>query len=254
MMIRARGFTLVELAVVMAIIGVLLASMMMTLSARVEQQNRNDTQRRLDEAKDLLLSFALVNGRLPCPATAAAGSGNEAPVGGGACSTYQAGFLPARAIGFQPTDGNGYALDAWGNRIRYSVSRSAGNPASGAGCVGPASPGFTSSVNLKANGVACAPQDIVVCDRASGTVESTPSCGTAAEVTNRKVVVAIIFSTGKNGSLPAANTNEAANTDGGTSDKGVYVHRTPEEGFDDMLVWIPVGSLYGRLISAGILP
>ena len=64
-----RGFTLTELAVVLAIIGLLLSSTLFTLSAQVENRNRSDTQRRLEEARELLLSFALVNGRLPCPAT-----------------------------------------------------------------------------------------------------------------------------------------------------------------------------------------
>ena len=64
------GFSLVELAVVMTIVAFLLATTMYTLSAQTESRNFADTQRRLEEARDLLLSFALVNGRLPCPAVA----------------------------------------------------------------------------------------------------------------------------------------------------------------------------------------
>lgn len=127
---HARGFTLTELAVVLAIVGLLLGAMMLTFSAQVESRNRNDTQRRLDDAKELLLAFALVNGRLPCPAqctnppTCTTGSGgDESPAGGGDCTNFRDGFLPARAVGFQPVSASGFALDAWGNPIRYAVAR-----------------------------------------------------------------------------------------------------------------------------------
>src|SRR5258707_6905415 len=67
-----RGFTLTELAVVMAIVAFLLGSLMYTLSAQVEQRNFEETRRRLELARELLLSFAITNGRLPCPARSAA--------------------------------------------------------------------------------------------------------------------------------------------------------------------------------------
>ena len=68
---RARGFTLTELAVVFTIISLLLATALFTLSAQTEQRNFEETRRRLEAARELILAFAIVNGRLPCPATAA---------------------------------------------------------------------------------------------------------------------------------------------------------------------------------------
>ena len=50
-MTRARGFTLTELAVVMAIVAFLLGSLMYTLSAQSEQRNFEDTRRRLEQAR-----------------------------------------------------------------------------------------------------------------------------------------------------------------------------------------------------------
>src|SRR5688500_10545409 len=85
-----RGFTLVELAVVLTIVALLLSTLMYTLSAQTEARTRGESQRRLEEAKDLLIAFALVNGRLPCPArcsnwpacNAAGDGGTESNVGG----------------------------------------------------------------------------------------------------------------------------------------------------------------------------
>src|SRR6185436_15506758 len=94
--LQARGFSLVELAVVMTIVAFLLGSLMYTLSAQTEQRNYEETRRRLDQARELVLSFAIVKGRLPCPATATS-AGDEAPSGGGTCTTSYAGWLPARA-------------------------------------------------------------------------------------------------------------------------------------------------------------
>src|SRR5215470_16773011 len=69
---RSKGFTLTELAVVMTIVAFLLASLMYTLSAQSDQRNFDETRRRLEQARELVLAFAVVNGRLPCPARSAA--------------------------------------------------------------------------------------------------------------------------------------------------------------------------------------
>lgn len=257
---RERGFTLTELAVVLFIIGLLLATAMYTLSAQTEQRNFEETRRRLEAARELILAFALVNGRLPCPATATS-SGDEAPLGGGTCTAPgpYGGWLPARSIGFQVSDAAGYAIDAWGNRIRYAVSA-----ATPTGCAGPSTtPHFTNVTNLRANGITCRPNDLVACRSATGITATT--CGPAANVlTNQNVVVALVFSTGKNfASAPDATsatalgrTDEAANLNG----DAVFVFHTPNPSgaaggeFDDQMTWITVGELYGKLIAAGLLP
>lgn len=249
------GFTLTELAVVFVIISLLLATAMYTLSAQTEQRNFEETRRRLEAARELILAFAVVNGRLPCPAIATS-AGDEAPLGGGTCSAPgpYGGWLPARSIGFQVSDAAGYAIDAWGNRIRYAVS--AVTPT---GCaVPPTVPHFTSATNLKANGITCRPDDLVVCRSATGITGT--DCGAAANaLTNQsspyKPIVAIVMSTGKNGAV-GGGIDEAANTNGDR----VFVWHTPTPvgaangEFDDQMTWITVGELYAKLIAAGLLP
>jgi type II secretory pathway pseudopilin PulG len=249
---RERGFTLTELAVVFVIIRLLLATAMYTLSAQTDQRNFEETRRRLEAARELLLGFAVAHGRLPCPATATS-SGDEAPVGGGACTVFpnHNGFLPARAIGFQIVDAGGYAPDAWNNRIRYAVVN-----APLTSCAGSSStPHFTSAATFRANGMTCLPNELVVCKSATGITATT--CGPASNaLTNQSTVVALVFSTGKNGAIGGGGIDEAANTNGDR----VFVWHTPAPmgaaggEFDDQMTWIAVGELYGKLIAAGILP
>lgn len=251
---RERGFTLTELAVVFLIVSLLLATAMYTLSAQMEQRDFEETRRRLEAARELILAFALVNGRLPCPAstTTGANAGLEAPAGGGSCTSPYGGWLPARTIGFQVTDTAGNALDAWGNPIRYAVS---GHTVALTGCTGSSTqPHFTQATNLRTNGITCQPNDLVVCQSATGITAT--ACGAAVPVTNQSTLVAVVFSTGKNGAGGSAGIDEAANVNGNR----VFVWHTPTPTgfvngeFDDQMTWIAVGELYGRLIAAGLLP
>ena len=253
----SRGFSLVELAVVAAIVALLVGGAMATLSSQVEQRNQEETRRRLDAAVEALLGYAIANRRLPCPATAGT-TGDEALASGtaatgGLCTTNFGGFLPARTIGLQPVDAQGYAIDAWSNRIRYAVASTLDTSA--ANCTTPTLPHFTSTTNLKANGLSCRPNDIVVCASSSGI--SGASCNTAPSVTNQQTVALIVFSTGKNGAIASAyGADETANLNG----DAVFVSRTPSGSdaatgtYDDIMLWVPVGVLYSRLISAGVLP
>jgi len=261
------GFTLVEMAIVVAIVSLLLGSLLYTLSAQLEQAGHEETRRRLEQAKSLLLAFAIVHGRLPCPARStsfadevrnAAGQCTDGSAedyyGGALASGVTGGLLPARAIGFQPVDADGFALDAWGNRIRYAVEKFV------TGCSGPSVlPHFTSGANLKANGITCLPRDLLVCKSASGVngVPGATSCGAPANaLTNQNVIAALVYSPGRNSTQGAAGVDETANANG----DAVFVSHPPAPAgvangeFDDQIAWIAVGELYGRLIAAGVLP
>jgi prepilin-type N-terminal cleavage/methylation domain-containing protein len=272
--LSARGFTLIELAMALFVMALLMGTVMYTLSAQNDQRMRTDSLRSLDEAKELLITFAIVNGRLPCPASTAS-SGSESPAGGGACTNYYNGYLPARTIGFQPQDSSGYGIDAWGNPIRYAVSQTVPvNSQSPRVCrpvsptTAPVAPHFTNKANLRANGIDCAPSDLIVCASSSGIVPAPPSCNTAPSVTNLSVVAAVIWSQGKNFAASAylgvkgqAGDDERANNKTpANSNHAVFVAHTPAPSgaaggeFDDLLVWIPAGQLYGRLVAAGVLP
>jgi len=266
--VRITGFTLTELAVVMTIVAFLLGSLMYTLSAQVENRNTDDTRRRLELARELILSFAVVNGRLPCPARSTSG-GVEVRDGAGNCTDGATedyyggslgggvigGLLPAVTLGYQQVDPSGFALDAWNNRIRYVVAKTV------ASCTGtPTNPHWVNAANMKANGIACQAGDLLVCKSSQGITATT--CGGAAnQLMTQGMAAAIVFSTGRNfANVTALGNDEAANANAAAANDPIFVYHPPTPSsfaqgeFDDQFTWITIGELYGRLIAAGKLP
>jgi type II secretory pathway pseudopilin PulG len=286
------GFSLTELAVVFAIVALLLGSVTYTLTAQIESRAQTETRRRLSEARDLIVAYAMANGRLPCPARYVSETDHSAglesfcvassgPCGAdpdpakrttnvqshGNCAHFYDGYLPAVSIGYTPIDSAGFALDPWTTRIRYAVAKKTAHPAGASTCKkldGSLLTGLPLFTKIRAADetlIGCVPDEMVVCVSSSG-VTST-SCGGAASVTNQNIVVAVLLSTGKNSSTgPTAaraatlgRIDEAANIDG----DGVFIWHPPRPAseaneFDDQLAWLPASLLYARMISAGVLP
>lgn len=105
------GFSLVEMAVVLAIVALLLGGLLPTLSSQLEQQRRNETQKYMGEVRDALLGYAIANRRLPCP------DDNNDGTAEGTCTTAnsQYGTLPYQDLGV--TD-----KDAYGKVLIYAVT------------------------------------------------------------------------------------------------------------------------------------
>lgn len=106
-----KAFTLIEIAVVLLIVALLLGSILGPLSIQIDVQNFKKTQRVLEQAKEALLGYAAINGRLPCPDV----TGNDG-IGdwtGGICSATE-GYFPWVDVGAG-------MKDAWGSHLRYRV-------------------------------------------------------------------------------------------------------------------------------------
>lgn len=242
-----KGFSLVELAVVLIIVTLLSSGLLYSLAAQREITSINETQRLLGEARDALLGFVAANGRLPCPA-APGTTGVEGPLGGGNCSNSWNGFLPAITLGITPTNANGYAIDAWGNPIGYAVTKD-----SNAYCTGAC---FTTVDNVKAawnGGVTTLTPDLQVCSTATGASSgSSAACASGNSLSIN--AVAVIYSGARNGGISPSSADESANTDGDR----LFVFHTPTPAganeFDDLVIWISPNTIYNRLIVAGRLP
>lgn len=86
-----RGYSLVELSVVLAVVGILALLLVRTINANRVPVDRAEILQQMAQAQQTVDAFVLRNHRLPCAAIA--GDGNEA------CGSTQATALPWRALG-----------------------------------------------------------------------------------------------------------------------------------------------------------
>lgn len=237
-----NGFTLIELAVVLMIVGLLLGGMLVPLSAQLEQRNITDTQKSLSEINEAIIGYALVNGRLPCPAdpTIATGSAN-AGISRATCTTAanSTGVLPWATLGVSETD-------AWGNRFTYRVTPDFAD-AIGSGTYGGCTP---SPIPTLASFGLCSVGNLNVLSAATG---GTTIAGS---------VPAVIISHGRNGAgaytqqgaqlAVSSNADEQENSNG--SSNNIYVSHALTQTFNDLVVWISPNILFNRMVAAGKLP
>lgn len=234
-----EGFTLIELAVVLVIVGLLLSGTFLALGAQSELRARSETQRTLELARDALIGFAVRYGRLPCPA-AAGSSGLEYnwDAATGACGIGD-GLAPATTLGLAPIDASGALLDGWGNPVRYAVTAAGSDSATG--CPPPVANVYTQANALRNLGFVCIKPDLRIClDR------TCPDPKFDAP--------AVLYSLGRNGreAPGGVGPNEQENADG---DKIFVARETTRaaqggEEFDDIVVWLSPHVLYARLIAA----
>ncbi|MDP2172069.1 MAG: prepilin-type N-terminal cleavage/methylation domain-containing protein [Rhodocyclaceae bacterium] len=239
----ARGFSLVEMAVVLVIVALLIGGMLLPMTAQDDMRRTAETRATLTNVQEALLGFAVVNGRLPCPASPGA-TGAENPAGGGNCVNFFNGFVPGITLGLQPVDTQGFIIDAWGRRIRYAVTNVS---------IGATTFTFTTGGAMNSAGLVTLAPDLRVCSTASGAVDpGTATADCAAGDVLSSSAVAVLLSTGKNGAGAAAD--EQANS--AVHDR-VFVSHEPTSGaneFDDIVLWLSTNSLINRMIAAGRLP
>lgn len=246
LMYKQKGFSLIELAIVLIIMGFVIGSLLLPLKAQRDSSSLAQTEMTLEMAKKALLGFAQATGRLPCPATNDGtgtfpdGTGTSNPNGSGAC-VHQVGFLPAATLGIQPTDAQGFALDAWGGRIRYAVTNANTNA-------------FTTSAKMSEVGITVLQPDLRVCHSSMGITATVCSTGTESNYSINNAV-AVIYSTGITGSLASGGNDENANLDNDMVFVSHDVTVTSATGgeFDHMVTWISPYVLYNAMIEAGQL-
>ncbi len=240
---RQVGFSLVEMAVVLVILGFVIGALLLPLQAQRNLVFQSQTENTLDIIKKSLLGYAQSQGRLPCPATLS--SNGVESITAGAC-TQQTGLVPASTLGIQPTDQQGYAIDGWGNRIRYAVTQVNTNT------VLPATPDFTTQNKMANVGIANLAPNIRVCSSSTAA-----NCTATVNLINN--AAAVIYSLGETGSAAVGGNDENQNLNAiGNIDTVFVSHNitvsTPSSGeFDHIVTWISPYVLYNAMIEAGQL-
>lgn len=247
-----QGFTLIELAIVLVIIGLLAATFLSTLGSRIETTRRAEAAKEMAVIKQALYGYAMSQTppHLPCPDCRDAGCPSKFtnfpndgvedridPPSYKCDAGNTPGNIPWKTLGL----GSG---DPWGNRYSYWVSSSAADSTPGGG--------------------------IVLVGAMANTATIKTRVGAALlDVSNS--AVAVILTQGKDGyggisvqqnitlpAVPAANVDEKDNLDNNL----VFISRAPTKvgattaggEFDDMLVWISEYELKAKMVEAGVLP
>ena len=218
-----RGFTLVEVAIVLIIVGLLLGGAVMTLTAQIEIRNRAETRETLERARDALLGFAAANGRLPCPANGSSGGAENPspPSSPNVCPNAFNGFVPALTLALTPVDKNGLLIDAWREPIRYSVTNA------------------NASAFTTPDGIRTASLSMLTDPKLKICAGLTCGGGTLTDE-----AVAVLISSGKNLAIDGV---ENSNND------RVFAQTAQTTTEDDVVIWISPYTLYNRMIAAGAL-
>lgn len=238
---ESRGFTLLEVTIVLAIVGLLLAGGINLLSGSADTSKYKQTQNELQEVKESLITYYTQLKRLPCPDTDGDGIENP-PVVTGTCTNIR-GFLPHVTLG---VGGNG---DAWGERIKYVVS-----------------PKFVTMVTPPTPPSICTDNTLRVINPISDIVVVQDLQSTGQTIAEFSAFA--LLSTGKNGRQTNALMTGAFTNDGGcaglnvreqencdtdsTLRFGTQMSGGSEIIFDDMVVWVGDMQLISQLRKSSV--
>ncbi|MPS48148.1 type II secretion system protein [Methylobacillus sp.] len=245
-MYREDGFSLIEMAVVLVILGFVITALILPVTAQREVSSLRQTENQLAIAQKALIGFAQANGRLPCPATLTSRGvevfEQQASEGGGECHPT-AQLLPASTLGIQPVNDQGQAVDGWGTPIFYKVAQSNRG--------GSALPDFTTRNEMSLVGMASLMPEIRVC-------ASSSDCSDTSYLINN--AVAVVFSLGSTGAqvlggAAPGGADEQANLINDNIFVSHDIRANDSNGsFNHIVTWISPYILYNAMIQAGQLP
>ncbi|MFK7855577.1 MAG: type II secretion system protein [Granulosicoccus sp.] len=244
-----HGFTLVEMALVLLILGVLTRAAISPLAAVHEHRNVQGTARELDAIKDSLIAYVIAHGALPCPLSESGPvnlpvSGLNTPssalVDKASDCGIERGGVPAKILGLAGRlNDKGALVDLWNRPYLYSVSLS-NNSERGNQSVAD----WTQAGEAAQVGVPYLSADIVICMR------MLPSDCSGSDIRANQVAF-LVMSHGLDNSDAGAQRENLDNDQ-------VFLLQAPsqvaENRFDDQLVWGTAADTMYWMLRMGWLP
>jgi prepilin-type N-terminal cleavage/methylation domain-containing protein len=236
---RKRGFTIIELLIVLVIVSLLVAMAAMLTRAVTSQQRRSLTATRIANVDAALVQFVSVQRRLPCPANGTlpatdANWGLEVVPDANGCTTNQQhGVAPWRTLGLTQGD----VTDGWERLLTYRIpQRLAAPSAMDMSQCDPAGTGPVFGANSTC-AVGCVPTGLPACtspqlflsnkglrvQTVGGTVLMDPTLAAPAVPTGAAYVLISHGETGGGGYLNSAVIAPSTTTDG-TEEKLNYAN------------------------------
>lgn len=242
---KQSGFSLVELSVTLAVIGVTLGGALTLATKKTESDKLSETETKMELIADALDVYLTANQRLPCPAdgslavthanfgVAGTAAASSATVGCTTLSNFNStgvysGVVPTKTL-LLPDDN---MIDGWGRRIDYIVDFNFAN---------------NGTTNAVCDGSAVALHKICFKYAVNGSITVNDSTGAARTTT----AVYVLVSHGKNGRgawIPTGSaTRLAVATDvdelnnsvaaDGSGFNTTFVQKDTDTTFDDIVAY-----------------
>ena len=226
---KQEGFTLLELAIALLIIGLLLGGILGPLSTQMEQKDRQGTQEQLNDIGEALLGFAISNGRLPCPDTDNDGIENRTGTDNSCAASVDG--LPWVDLGVAE-------FDAWREHFTYAVTSDFADDLPGAHNVDANRPNPCGTATVGVSFELCSGGNITIENEAGNTVVDK--------------IPALVFSGGKESYT--GSSLEIENTNGDVKFVHTDYRQEPAKEYDDLMIWLSPNILKNRMVQAGRLP
>lgn len=216
---REKGFTLIEIAIVMVIIGLVMGGGLAMMRTLTDRKFRNESIDYLNKAKEAAITFSQINGRLPWADT-------DSPQDGIENTSATTGTLPYITIGVPPAD-------AYKRAVTYEIN---------ANLITNINPitNMVTSCNALYTGLSGRPQ-ILDADAGAGSAFS---------------VAAVFVSAGPMDADGDGNVfDDIPGVGGGDNTDGTpnYIRNPPITTFDDLVVYIGSNELYGEMCDNLVL-
>lgn len=261
-----HGFSLIELAIGMVIMGLAVVGVFASMTAQNEQRRISQTRSLLQEARDAVMAFVTIQGRLPCPATLIS-NGQESiasNVAGVIACTAEAGLLPAVSLGLSELDSMGLKNDAWSDgsggtaprALRYAVSALAAPVANALTSPGLGAPS-SSTRRVDVQTAVAANQALFVCQSSIGLSGAGNRCGSTANVLAANAAF-VVWSMGANARETATFSADETQNQTWAVPRVLISREFAPVGagagrFDDLVVWQPYSLVADRLFAAGFV-